>query len=109
MELRRKRDEVLGREGLGAGVFRQAQLGQGRAGGGHRARPAVLQRAGEGLAAVGEGGADQVAGRRVRPRPVRRRRRIAESTRGRGRKTAGSTLRTSSTSQAIWATTLGEP
>ncbi len=57
----------------------------------------VLQRAGQGLAPVGEGGADELASRRV----GRRARcaagaRIAESTRGRGRKTAGSTLRTSS-------------
>ena len=32
-----------------------------------------------------------------------------ESTRGLGRKTAGSTLRASSTSQASWTTTLGPP
>ena len=50
---------------------------------------------------MGEGGADQRA-RQLgsAPGPVRRRPRIADSTRGRGRKTAGSTVRSSFTSQA---------
>ena len=49
------------------------------------------------------------ASRVRRPARVRRSARIADSTRGRGLNTAGSTLRSIRTSQASWARTLGAP
>ena len=68
-ELRREGGEILGRQRLGPRVLGQPELGERGAGRRQRARPAVLERAGERLAAVGEGGADQVAGLRVGGRP----------------------------------------
>ncbi len=101
--------ELGRRERLGPGVGGQAEPLQRRARGLEPARLRQLQRARQRLAPVGEGVADQLPQRRRARRDRGGPAAAAPSrTRGRGVNTAGSTVRTSVTSQASWASTLGD-
>ena len=96
LELRRERGELLRRQRLGARVRRQPELRSAARAGSRRARP---RRARASAPATCAGGRRRRGPARASPAsapgPVRRRRSSAESTRGRGVNTAGSTVRSS--------------